>query len=351
MAMNPLRGWDRFWFAPVSARPLGAFRVVVGCLALVNLGFLTIDLDYWMSGVGLLQGTEAQELAGPLRLSPLQTFQSPLTIRVVLAAEAVATLLFTLGWRTRLMGILVYLGQLSLHHRNIATASGADVLLMVMLFYLMLSPCGAAYSIDAWRESRKRGTLAEPIISPWAQRLMQIQLIVMYLVSSIFKCAGTTWLTGTALHFVVCNREVGRFDIGWLAEYPAFINIATFGGLAVEFALAFLLWFKAARPWVLVAGISLHVGILFAVNIPLFGELSMATYLLFLDSSEFAAVRRALNVRGWFRQPNPARLGKAFRIDPPAVSAIPGTHHPTDVALSTSFAWRDESDEGEQARD
>ena len=25
--MNPLRAWNTFWFRPVSARPLGAFRV------------------------------------------------------------------------------------------------------------------------------------------------------------------------------------------------------------------------------------------------------------------------------------------------------------------------------------
>ena len=30
--MNPIRAWNRFWFAPVSARPLGAFRVVFGLL-------------------------------------------------------------------------------------------------------------------------------------------------------------------------------------------------------------------------------------------------------------------------------------------------------------------------------
>ena len=36
---------------------------------------------------------------------------------------------------------------------RVTTASGADVLLMLMAFYLMLSPCGAAYSLDARRAS------------------------------------------------------------------------------------------------------------------------------------------------------------------------------------------------------
>ena len=29
--MNPFKDWSRFFFGPISARPLGAFRIVFGC--------------------------------------------------------------------------------------------------------------------------------------------------------------------------------------------------------------------------------------------------------------------------------------------------------------------------------
>ncbi|MDX2036830.1 MAG: HTTM domain-containing protein [Isosphaeraceae bacterium] len=340
MAMNPVHAWNRFWFAPVSARPLATFRIVIGCLGLINLAFLTIDVDHWLSGEGLLRGAEARYLAGPLRHSILQWIQTPAFVHGFLAVHAAVLLLLTLGKWTRVVSILAYLGQLMIHQRNIATASGADVLLMVMLFYLMLSPCGAAYSLDALRERRRRGTEADPIIVPWAQRLIQIQVTIMYFVTSVLKCAGTTWLTGTAVHYVVCNQELGRFDLGGLAAYPAFINIVTYGGLGVEFALAFLLWVKPARPYVIAAGIALHVGIWALVNIPLFGELSMAGYLVFLDSDDFEALRRFFDFRARFRGKSRAKLGKAYRVDPPA-SPIAGMHHTpaSDLAPSTSSAW------------
>ena len=88
------------------------------------------------------------------------------------------------------MSILFYLGMLAIHNRNLASASGADVLLMIFAFNLMLCPCGAAYSVDAWLESRRRGTPAEPLIVPWAQRLIQIQISVIYTFAAVLKIGG-----------------------------------------------------------------------------------------------------------------------------------------------------------------
>jgi hypothetical protein len=141
---NPVRAWNTFWFRPVSARPLGAFRVILGAITLAQLGMLAIDVDYWLTDRGILMGTEAAELAGPLRFSPLQYIQDPVSVRAFVAATTVVAALFTLGWRTRLMGALLYPAILAIHHRNIPTNCGPDNLLLILLFYLMLSHCGAA---------------------------------------------------------------------------------------------------------------------------------------------------------------------------------------------------------------
>lgn len=298
--MNPVRAWNRFWFAPISARPLGAFRIVFGLLILANLAYLAVDLDYWCTDAGLLQGPEAREAAAPLRFSPLQYYQSPATVRAFFGATAAVAVLFTVGWRTRLTGVLLYLGVLSIHHRNILSNAGPDVLVLIMLFYTMLSPSGAAYSLDARREARRRGGPAEPLIVPWAQRLIQVQLCLIYFVTAVLKCNGATWLNGTAIHYVLNNSEVARFRLDPLTEYPLAVNALSLAGLVSEFALAFLLWFRATRPWVILAGILLHGGILFMVNVPIFGELMTACYLTFLAPDELDALLRRLNPGNWF---------------------------------------------------
>ncbi|HEV3164602.1 MAG TPA: HTTM domain-containing protein [Isosphaeraceae bacterium] len=329
--MNPIRAWNDFWFRPISARPLGAFRIIFGLVVLLNLALLSLELDYWFTDHGLLQGTEAREAAGPLRPSLLQHVQDPVSVRVFFGAMAAVVVLFTLGWHTRLMGVLLYLGMLSIHHRNISSANGADVLLIVLAFYAMLCPCGAAYSLDARRASRKRGgTLAEPLIVPWAQRLIQIELTLVYLNTALLKAGGSSWQDGTALHFVLNNAEVRRFSLG-LPNYPLLINFMTYGALMVEFTIPFLIWFKKARPWVMFLGVGLHATIGIFVNIPIFGELMIASYLTFLGPDEFDRFLRYLNPRNWFRKAaavpvdptGRAALGIAGRFDTPSEPAGP----------------------------
>ena len=153
-----------------------------------------------------------------------------------------------MGWHTRVVGVLLYAGMLSIHHRNLTTCSGADNLLMVMAFYLMLSPCGAAYSLDARRaRTRRGGTAAEPLIVPWSLRLIQVQVSILYFMTALLKARGTTWVDGTALYYVLNLDEYRRFSFG-LTEFPLLLHALTLGALLTEFSLAFLLWFRATRP-------------------------------------------------------------------------------------------------------
>lgn len=299
--MNIIRAWNRFWFAPTSARPLAAFRIVFGLVALVNLAFLTFDLDHWATDVGLLTASEAVELAGPLRPSPLQHFGSPAAVRGAYLFTAVAFVTLTIGWRTRVAAVLSCAGMLSIHHRILPTNSGADTLLMTLSFLMMFADSGAAYSLDARRAARRRGTRAEALIEPWPQRLIQIQITVIYFVTAALKCNGQSWLGGTALHWVLNNTEVRRFSLQPLPQYPLLINAMTLGALVVEFGLAYLLWVKAARPYAIASGLALHVGIVLVVNIPIFGELMTACYLTFLTAAEWDAITARLDPWLWRR--------------------------------------------------
>src|SRR4051812_8644434 len=327
--MRPLRVWNQFWFSPVSARPLGAFRVVFGLVALANLGFLYFDLDYWFTDRGLLVGGEAREVAGALRFSPLQWFHDPTSVRVAFAAAAVVCVLLTIGWRTRGMGVLFYLLMLSIHHGNILTNSGADTVLLILSFYLMLSPCGSAYSLDARRAARRRGTVAEPLIIPWAQRLIQLHISFIYFNTAVLKCNGASWLNGTALHYVLNNTEVGRFRLEFLTQSPVAINLLTYGAILLEFVLAFFLWFRATRFAAICAGLALHGGILLMVNIPIFGELMIATYLTFLAPDELDSLLRAIDPRSWLRRERKAAPVIPGRDDGP--ETLPGPHATVQV--------------------
>ena len=313
---NPIRVWNRFFFQLQSARPLGLIRICYGLLALANLALCAVEMDHWYSETGLLQGNQARILAGKLLNSPLHFLQSPRDVRIAFGFTALAALGLTIGWRTKLMSILYYAAMISLHNRNTASSSGADVLLLVFGFNLMISPCGAAYSIDSWLANRKRGTNAEPLILAWSLRLTQIQICLVYALAGILKCNGNLWINGSALHYVFNNTEVGRLNLSSLSNYPVLINLMTYSAVLFELSLAFLLWFRAVRPAVIMMGIMLHLGILASVNIPIFGELMWTGYIAFLTPPEFAVLMRVINVPGWFRrsEATPAALTSPVAI-------------------------------------
>ena len=308
--MNPIGAWNRFFFEPVPARPLAVFRIIYGVLILIYLALMVEEFDYWYTGTGFLRGAEAREAAAPLRFSPLQYVEDPITPRVVLAATFAAALGLMLGWRTRLMSIALYLGLLALYHRNVASSGGPDAMPLILAFYMMLCPSGAAYSLDARRAAKRSGMAdrkvcpTEPWVVPFGLRLLQIQICVIYFQSCAVKCQGPTWMNGTAVHYVLFNGEFNHFDLGFLAGSPLVINLMTHGALLIEFALAFWLWFRPTRRWAILGGVMLHAGIRPMLNVPGFGEFMCATYLTFLDADELTALLRALDPRGWL-----ARLG------------------------------------------
>jgi hypothetical protein len=302
--MNPFKDWSRFFFGPISARPLGAFRIAFGVLILTYLAIMSVEFDHWYTGAGLLQGTEPREAAGPLRFSPLQYVDDPRIAHVFFAITVMVALGFTAGWHTRTMSILLYGCMLSLYHRNVGSNGGPDAVPVIVTFYAMLCPCGAAYSIDALRAAKRRGTTAEPLIVPWGLRLLQMQICLIYFQSSVIKCQGALWLNGTVVHHIVFLREFRQFNLEWLARYPLLINAMTHGALLIEFALAFWLWFRPTRRWAILGGVALHMGIRPILNVPGFGEVLIATYVTFLAPDELNALLRFLDPR-----PKMARLG------------------------------------------
>jgi hypothetical protein len=312
----PWRAWERFWFAPTGAEPLGAFRIAFGLIALAHLALLWPEADLWLSDRGYLRGAEAAQLAGPLRWSPLQTFQDPQAVRATLAATAAAAAAVVLGWHARLASLALYAGLLAVHHRNLLSSSGADALLVILALWLALSPSGAALSLDARRRAQRSTSPACPLISPWAQRMMQLQLALVYLATALMKAGGPTWANGSALHYVLHQREIRRWTFG-LEHSPELVNLLTFGALFLEFALPFGLWFRPVRPWLVAAGLLLHGGIALTVNIPLFGELMTACYLLFLSPAEMNTLLRVLRISRDERTSTPAPPASA--LNPPHV--------------------------------
>ncbi len=277
--------WDRFWFAPQSVSTLAVVRIAFALVVLAWTASLGHDLFAFYSGNGLLpEQQDVQRVVGSGAWGPLGTFTSDTALVVTYVALFVAALLLLLGLKTRIAAIVVFVGLMALTRRNIWVLDSGDPLLRSIAFFLALAPSGDALSLDR-RLARRHGRVLEefPRRAPWALRLLQIQLSVLYLAAVWAKVAGETWRDGTAVSYVLRIENLQRFPLPDAVTTSELLsNLLTFGTLAVELSLGLLVWNRKLRPWILLAGASLHIGIDYAIRVGFFSYAVLVLYIAFI---------------------------------------------------------------------
>lgn len=203
------------------------------------------------------------------------------------------------GFQTRLSSILVFAGLMSLSNRNFFIDNAGDDLMRISCFFLMFSNAGAAYSVDRWRRVRsgKDGAEHTPC-SPWAQRLLQLQVAYLYAETFLLKLPGEGWQNGTAIYYALHYIELRRFDLRYVFYYLWQIKLATYGTLVGEFLLWTAIWFRKTRYWVIAAGMSLHFGINLAMQFPIFQYVMIASLMIFFYPEDVERVQK--RIVSWF---------------------------------------------------
>jgi hypothetical protein len=294
--------WERFWFRPEPTSTLALIRIVFGLLVFAWTLSLAGDLAAFFGKSGVVP---KQPAAGGV-WGVLGVSSSDFVVQLLFAVLLLSSLALALGYHTRLAAVLVFIGVMSFERRNPYVFNTGDWLLRLMAFYLVLAPSGAALSLDRWRTNRSR-FWEFPLRAPWVIRLMQIQLSVVYFAALWDKLQGTTWNNGTAVSYAMRITDVHRFpDFGFLIHSAFLSNVMTFGTLAVEFSVAVFVWNRRLRPWVLLAGALLHLGIEYSIRVGFFSLAMLTLYIAFLDP-DWARVH-LLRLRDWVKASAAPRL-------------------------------------------
>jgi len=290
--------WNAFWFAPQTGRVLGLYRIVIGLLTIYSFALWAKDVAVFFSDEGVLTTKTLAGAMGRDYHTILQWIGSPLGVRLSLAALFAAALFFTVGWHTRVASVLLYVLVVSFHERNNLVLNGGDTVLRTMLFFFMFAPAGAAFSVDALVRRLRSPGAPPALVSPWAQRMMQVQVAVIYFVTAYAKSRGALYHEGVAMYYVFGLVDFNVRGVEQLMNYPLAYSFLTYAVLLVEISLPFLLWFRATRPYAVVLGILAHGWIMVFMTIPVFGILMIATYIPFFMEGELdlalARIRRRL---------------------------------------------------------
>ncbi|MEY3457624.1 MAG: hypothetical protein RL215_781 [Planctomycetota bacterium] len=281
--------WERFFHGEVSAAPLVLFRILAGCLLLLN-GLLLVPLiDDYYSADGLWpSGCWKAQLRGR-RFSLLHWLPcSTWSFRWVLMLHLAACVMLILGWQFRFACWVVFLTLVSIHHRNVHILSSGDSLLRMLVFFCCFSDAAGGLSVDHWLAGRRQLEFATS--DPWPLRLMQIQLSIVYLRTVYWKLKGSLWRDGTAAWYPLWVSAYVRFRPPRVLLRPQLIRLATWGTLLEETLLGAGLWIHELRLPLIVSGVVLHLVFDLILNLQLFSWIMIISLLLFLSPHEAEAV-------------------------------------------------------------
>ena len=212
----------------------------------------------------------------------LQLDSGPAAVTALYLLLLVGALCLVFGFKTRLAAVVVFACLVSFARRDPWVLNSGDLLIIVLSFYLMLAPSGAALSVDRWLAARSR-FWEFPARSLWSLRLIQVQVSLLYFFAVWAKVRGETWNDGTAVSYAFRIEDLERFPVpGFVTDSLLLVNLLTYGTLAVELALAILVWNGKLRPWVLLLGVGLHLGIDYAVRVGFFSYAALVAYIAFL---------------------------------------------------------------------
>ena len=288
--------WRSFWFDPVMPYSLALLRILFGLLVL-QIFLISIGGDFldWYGNHAIVQN-ETIRLHfwnQQPRFDLLLAFSSDGDLLLYFYSVIVAAVFLTVGFCTRFSCIYVALALLSMHHHNPFNINGGDAFVRLMVMYLCFSNCGDCYSIDRWLSQKRAGKPVPIAAKPgWALRMIQIQIAIVYFHTFVCKVNGQQWWDGTAVYFATRLEDLMRLRMP-LFDSLFFCKLLSWYTLVVEGAMFTLVWIKELRYFVLASAVILHLGIDFAINLPVFEWAFIFSLVSFVDPEDI----RKLHIR------------------------------------------------------
>ncbi|MFD5873867.1 HTTM domain-containing protein [Streptomyces sp. NPDC060322] len=309
--------WTLVTGRPVSLYATAVLRIGYG---LLYLAFLLREFPHrneiW--GPGSPWTPElAQQLFDQSGWTSILTLSGSRTsFELCYAAAVVTSVLFTLGWRTRIMSVLFAVMVVSFHARSIFMTDGGDNLILLMALYLVLTACGRRWSLDARRTRRaiaRAGTTPPPpgkgfwlrqlndarvtlttAVHNCALFVIAAQVCLLYGAAGLYKVQGASWGGGTALHYVL-NLDLFQ---PWPAlshlvdQYPTVIAVASYVTVLLQVAFPFVLFGRLKYP-VLALLLGMHIGIAVLMGLPLFSGAMIVADAAFLPDRFYLFLARS----------------------------------------------------------
>jgi len=283
--------WNNFFFKEESNLSVGFFRILWGIILFTYASQDLFNLNDFYGPKAILS------LSSTLKEFPyphLNIFQfigvKENLLTAIMFIYVLSILFLIIGFKTKVSLIYILVTMVSFHQRNIWLLSSSEVLMRIITLYLLFSNAEKALSLDSYLVKKKYKISYPTNSNPWAFRLIQIQLSVVYLMTVWQKLKGDTWIDGTALYYATRLDQFKNFPVPYLFDSISFLKFGTWLTLLIEFSLGVFIWVKEARKYLIYGGILFHLMIEYSMSIPFFEYIMCILLLTHVTSSEYEFV-------------------------------------------------------------
>lgn len=283
------RRWDLFWYEPQNSTPLGASRICFALMALVTAAGFFLDADFWFGPNAVLNSQTFSEMSQQISQASGFTIFAwlPLTdfsVYAVLVLWAIASVTLAMGVRPRISAALILIAMVSLRSLNPWVFFHTDVLLCAIIALMIFYP----------KQNNDGKTV------PILRRLLQIQLTVIYFSSALYKLTNQYWRDGSLLYYLYHSKNLLR--VPFLFDHFWSIRAMTWGTIALELVIGWLVWHPKLRRTCIVIGLLFHTMLHIFVGRSFFQWAMIGLYLTFIEPSEYEAIK------SWLQAWRPTRL-------------------------------------------
>ncbi len=312
LAERLLRPWNAFWFTPRDASTLSVIRIATGLLALYWAASYTPDLMNFFGPEGFVPLADLQRARGSTFPRSILEFCN--TSGAIWTFHAIGLLIlasFTAGFFSRTTGLLSVVVVVSYMQRAPAVTSQAEPVLLMLLLYLCVGPCGAKLSVDACLRRKPTGGASRAKASEcgdsrsWlatlSTRLIQVHLTIAYVAMVLAKLndgvpltnePGTyhAWWHGQAVWWLAAREHSPLLDVSpLLTSNILLVNAWTHAIVLFEAGFAIFIWRPAFRRFLLWAAVPMWLSLAVITGLAPFCLLMLVGNLAFVEP---AAMRR-----------------------------------------------------------
>lgn len=234
-------------------------------------------------------------------LSSLRAFTEISHLQLALALVALQVISWTLthvvNRAVNLAASVAFSAASLLFFDSIApTLDGGDNLASIILFVLPLYFMARLIS----RRPAKIGPSPSSALSATLVTVIRFQIVAMYAYAGTCKLLGHEWQNGTAL-FYILQSDLYSFPPAQalVLRYPLVTVAATYATIIFQVTFPLLIWVRKARPYLIGAGVALHLSIIIGMGLFEFGLIMMISYLIWIRDKDLNTVvqgiRRQLN--------------------------------------------------------